>query len=127
MIDLHTVSYIHNKLLDQHGGSRGIRDLGGLEAALARPYATFDQRELYPTALDKAAAIFESVIINHPFIDGNKRTAYVLMRLTLLNHDSDITATKDEKYQMTIFASEGLYRFDEIRQWLSEHTSNINP
>jgi hypothetical protein len=48
------------------------------------------------------------------------------MRLTLLNYDFDVTATKDEKYKMTIFASEGLYRFDEIKQWLSERTNNIS-
>src|ERR1700743_3477960 len=123
MIDLRIVSYIHSKLIDQHGGGKGIRDLGGLEAALARPYATFDQQELYPTPLDKASAIFESIIINHPFIDGNKRTAYVLMRLTLINYDFDIKATQEEKYEMTIFASKGLYKFDEIRHWLSEHTN----
>src|ERR1700743_830658 len=112
MIDLRIVSYIHSKLIDQHGGSKGIRDLGGLEAALARPYATFDQQELYPTPLDKASAIFESIIINHPFIDGNKRTAYVLMRLTLMEGDFDLTASQNEKYEFTIAASKGEIGFD---------------
>ncbi len=60
MIDVQTAKYIHNILIDRHGGSKGIRDLGGLEAALSRPYATFDRQELYPTAVDKAAAVFES-------------------------------------------------------------------
>lgn len=63
MITLHTATYVHDVLIDNHGGSKGIRDLGGLEAALARPYATFDQQELYPTGIDKASAIFESLII----------------------------------------------------------------
>ena len=84
MIDLSTAEKLHNILIDKFGGSGGIRDEGLLLAALARPHASFDQQDLYPTAIEKAAAIFESLIINHPFMDGNKRIAYLLMRLTLL-------------------------------------------
>jgi death on curing protein len=69
MIDLLTAESIHNILIDKFGGSRGIRDMGSLEAALARPSATFDQNDLYPTTIDKAASLFESLIINHPFVD----------------------------------------------------------
>jgi len=126
MIELKTANYIHDILIDRYGGSKGIRDLGGLEAALSRPYATFDQQDLYPNAIDKASAIFESIIINHPFIDGNKRIAYVLMRLILLEYGFDIEASQMQKYEMTISASKGDFRFDDIKQWLSEHTKNIN-
>jgi death-on-curing protein len=126
MIELQTANYIHDILIERYGGSKGIRDQGGLEAALSRPYATFDQQELYPTAIDKAFAIFESLIINHPFVDGNKRIAYVMMRLTLLNYNVDIIASQDEKYEMTISASKGTIRFDEIKQWLGKHTKSIN-
>jgi death-on-curing protein len=73
MIDLKKANHIHDKLIDEFGGSKGIRDFGGLEAALYRPYTTFNGNDLYPTAIEKAGAIFESLIINHPFIDGNKR------------------------------------------------------
>jgi death on curing protein len=68
-------------LIEEFGGSKGVRDWGGLEAAIARPFATFDQTELYSTPYDKAAAIFESLIINHPFVDGNKRIAYLMMQV----------------------------------------------
>jgi len=120
MIDLQTVKDVHNILIDKFGGSHGIRDLGGLEAALAHPYATFDQQDLYPTVIEKASAIFESLIINHPFMDGNKRTAYVLMRLTLLESGFDIIASQNEKYEMTISASKGEFGFEDIKQWISE-------
>jgi death on curing protein len=110
MISLQKALYAHNQLIDEFGGSKGIRDLGSLEAALSRPYATFDQQDLYPTAIEKAAAIFESIIINHPFIDGNKRTAYTLMRLMLIEYGFDIVASKKEKYEMTISASRGNFR-----------------
>jgi death-on-curing protein len=63
MIDLETAIYAHGVLIDDFGGSKGVRDLGGLEAALARPYATFDQQELYPTPVNKASVIFESLIL----------------------------------------------------------------
>ncbi len=107
MIDLSTAEKLHNILIDKFGGSRGIRDEGLLLAALARPHASFDLQDLYPTAVEKAAAIFESLIINHPFMDGNKRIAYLLMRLTLLEGGFDISATENEKYDMVIAASKG--------------------
>ena len=124
MIDLATTLSIHERLIDAYGGSKGIRDKGSLLAALARPYATFDQQELYPTPSEKAAAIFESIIINHPFIDGNKRIAYLLMLITLDAFGFYIDATQDERYDMTISASKGIYRFEEIKQWLIARIKN---
>lgn len=100
MIDLKTVESVHNILIDKFGGSKGIRDFGSLEAALARPYVTFDQKDLYPTSIDKAAALFESLIINHPFVDGNKRIAYVLTRLVLMTDNFDIVATQNKSRSM---------------------------
>ncbi|MDB5086764.1 MAG: doc [Mucilaginibacter sp.] len=124
MIDLGTAERLHNILIDKFGGSKGIRDKGSLLAALARPYASFDQQDLYPSATEKAAAIFESIIINHPFIDGNKRIAYLLLRLTLLESGYDISATQDEKYDMTIAASKGDIRIEEIKSWISDKLIN---
>jgi death-on-curing protein len=124
MIDLKKANYVHNKLMDDFGGGKGIRDLGGLEAALYRPYATFDQQDLYPTPIEKASAIFESIIINHPFIDGNKRTAYALMRLTLIEGNFDLMASQNEKYEFTIAASKGEIGFDD--QAMVERTNYSN-
>ncbi|MFC0516117.1 type II toxin-antitoxin system death-on-curing family toxin [Mucilaginibacter angelicae] len=125
MINVEKAEQIHNVLIEKFGGLTGIRDLPGLEAALARPYATFDQHELYPEAVDKAAAVFESLIINHPFMDGNKRISYVLMRLILLENGFDIAASQDEKYEMVIAASMGLIRFDEIKSWIAEKVIRV--
>lgn len=74
MITREEVILIHNEVVKLHGGANGIRDVGGLESAIARPYQTFGKEDLYPTCFEKAAAIGESIIMNHPFIDGNKRT-----------------------------------------------------
>jgi len=120
MIHIDVANYLHNILIDEFGGSKGVRDVGSLEAALNRPFATFDGQDLYPTAEEKAAALFESIIINHPFMDGNKRTAYVLLEYLLLNKAGKrLEASFEEKYEMSIRASTGLIRFDEIRDWIS--------
>jgi death-on-curing protein len=127
MISLDFALIIHDKSIEVYGGGKGVRDEGSLLAALARPFQTFDQQDLYPTPIDKAAAMFESLIINHPFIDGNKRTAYVLLRYTLSLFGLDIMAFEDEKYKMTISASIGEIRFEEIKLWIENHLININP
>jgi death on curing protein len=93
MIKQEDVLKIHKLLIDQFGGSHGVRDESSLNSAINRPFATFDQQELYPEPVDKAAAILESIVTNHPFIDGNKRTGYVLARLLLLKSGLDIKAT----------------------------------
>lgn len=127
MITLRNALRSHQISLIKYGGGEGIRDEGALLAAISRPYATFDQQDLYPTAIEKATAIFESLIINHPFIDGNKRTAYLLMKAILKEANLDIMAYDDEKYQMTIAASCGEIRFDEIKAWIAERLVQINP
>ena len=122
MITLSVVQSLHRILIKEFSGGAGVRDMGALQAAIARPYMTFEQTDLYPTAIDKASAILESILINHPFIDGNKRTAYILLRLTLLQFGHDIIATEGEKYDMTIAASKGELKFDDIKLWLSHNT-----
>lgn len=121
MIELKDVVNIHNLLIDKFSGSSGIRDMNLLESAINRPWATFDQQDLYANPLEKAAAILESILINHPFVDGNKRTAYVLMRLILLENELDISASEDEKYKLVIGASKGEIRFDGIKLWIESH------
>ena len=122
MITLHQVEHIHKILIEQFGGSHGIRDYSTLLSALSRPYSTFDNNELYPTVIQKAAALIESILNNHPFVDGNKRTGYVLMRLLLMEHGLDIMATQDQKYQFVISIASGEFNFNEIQSWLEQNT-----
>ena len=118
MIDIEEVIRIHNLLIDEFGGSKGVRDYNLLDSAINRPFQTFDKKDLYSTPIDKSAAIFQSLIINHPFIYGNKRIAYVLMRLILLQYNLDIKAPKDEKYDFVIKAAIGDMDFDSIKDWI---------
>ena len=121
MIRLDQAIGIHQVLIEKFGGASGIKDRGALEAALNRPYATFDQKGLYPSPVEKAAAILESILINHPFIDGNKRTGYVLMRLTLMEGGMDIKASQKEKYEFVIKVSEGKLDISRIKEWIASH------
>lgn len=79
MITLARAERVHALLVAEFGGASGLRDPGGLEACLARPHQTFGGEDLYPDPVAKAAAMLESIIIRHPWLDGNKRTGYKSM------------------------------------------------
>ncbi|MGE0772593.1 MAG: type II toxin-antitoxin system death-on-curing family toxin [Cyclobacteriaceae bacterium] len=121
MISVQEVIEIHYILIERFGGAKGIRDRGLLESAVRRPFQTFDGIELYPLPIEKAAAIFESIVCNHPFIDGNKRIAWVLLRLTLLNKSCDVRASENDKYEFVMNAASGKLNFEEIRLWIEQH------
>lgn len=119
MISIEEVLAIHQVLIQKYGGSEGVRDEGLLVAALERPFSGFGSVEFYPKVEEKAAAILESIVKNHPFVDGNKRTGYVLMRLFLMHYGQDIRASQDKKYDFVIQVASGLLDFDEIKSWLN--------
>jgi death-on-curing protein len=120
MISLAEVLKIHEILIEEFGGAKGIRGQGLLEASIYRPFATFENQELYPEIEDKAAAILESVVKNHPFPDGNKRIGYTLMRLLPLNAQKDLDASEDEKHYFVIRIAESKMTFEEIQAWIKE-------
>ncbi|HRN48998.1 MAG TPA: type II toxin-antitoxin system death-on-curing family toxin [Niabella sp.] len=122
MISLQDTEKVHKILIDTFGGTHGIRDPDALQSALSRPFQTFDNTELYPGVLDKAASLLESLLNNHPFIDGNKRTGYVLTRLFLLTNNYDFTATQQDRYKFIVDIASGKMKFEEIRMWLAANT-----
>ena len=120
MIRIEFVINVHEVLIEKFGGIHGIRDKKALESAISRPFMTFDQQDLYPSPIEKAAALLESVISNHPFIDGNKRIGYVLMRYFLMENNLDVKATQTEKYEFVIRIAQGQLSYEQIHIWLSE-------
>ncbi len=122
MISVQQALAIHKIAIEKFGGSTGIRDINGLESALARPFQTFDGEELYITIEEKAAAIGESIIMNHPFVDGNKRTGYLLMEAVLRFGNKKIPVSNEVLYQFVISISTGEIKFDEIVQWLKTNS-----
>lgn len=120
MISVEQALKIHTIAIEGFGGANGVRDLGALESALARPFQTFGGEDLYPTIFEKAAAIGESLIVNHPFVDGNKRTGYILMEALLRYEGYAINASDEALYNFVINISTGTLSFDEIVAWLKE-------
>jgi death-on-curing protein len=103
------VLFIHSRLVTETGGSHGVRDLGLLESAVARPRATFDGKELYPDLFTKTAVLMDSLINNHPFLDGNKRTGITAAGLFLLINRWALTASPENLETITLrVASEGV-------------------
>jgi death-on-curing family protein len=100
------VEYIHHELLHkfwpepEHIGARGVKDRGLLESAVGRPYQTVFAQDAYPTVGDKAAALFHSLVSNHPFHDGNKRTAVTALQHFLLANSFFAGLSNDEAYEM---------------------------
>ncbi len=118
MISVDEAIQIQSLLIEIFGGSKGIRNKDSLKSALIRPYQTFEQTVLYPKPEDKAAAILESIIMNHPFIDGNKRIGYVLMRITLLENEMDVDASLEEKFEFIMNIAKGEMNFEQIQNWI---------
>jgi death on curing protein len=102
-----------------------LRDKGGLEAALERPFSGFGDFEFYSLPEQKAAALIESIVKNHPFVDGNKRTGYVLMRILLLAYNKDISTTEEEKYDFVINVAAGKWDYDQILDWIKKHLIDV--
>jgi death-on-curing protein len=125
MISFVQAERVHALLVAEFGGATGLRDPGGLEACLARPYQTFAGEDLYPTPAGKAAAMLESIIIRHPWMDGNKRTGYVLMELVLDEAGLTLNASEDDKYAMTIRVAEGKSSVEEIQAWIEARIRQV--
>ncbi len=124
-LSLSEVVYLHQTLLDQTGAPTGIRDLGGLESALAQPRATFDGRDLHPTLLQKAAALGFSLTMNHPFVDGNKRVAHAAMEVFLLQNGQELLGTIDEHEQLMLDLADGQLTREQLTAWLQNHAKPI--
>lgn len=109
---------IHEDQIKRYGGASGLRDPGQLEAALFRPQSGY-----YTDTLAEAAALWESLSQNHPFVDGNKRTAFMSMFVFLFMNGYKLTAREDEAedFIMDLYQT-GTFTFDLIDAWLREYT-----
>ncbi|MEO0933241.1 MAG: type II toxin-antitoxin system death-on-curing family toxin [Cyanobacteria bacterium J06641_2] len=112
---------LHRQIIEQSGGALGIRDLGALESALAQPYMTFGGEELYPKLVDKASAIGFSLVMNHPFIDGNKRIGHAAMEVFLVMNGVEIDASVDEQESIFLSLASGKLKREEFTHWLKSH------
>lgn len=119
------VLWIYRRVIEETGGSFGIRDEGLLRSALARPQASFGGQDLYPTLFEKASALLESLVQNHPFVDGNKRTAWECFDLMLEVNGYLITTSADQNFELLMRLIERKVTVQDVAEWLSKHTRRL--
>lgn len=123
MISFDDILALHEMSISDYGGSKGLRDKGLLESAIARPFQTFGGEYLYPSVVEKSAAIMESIIVNHPFVDGNKRTGVLAAITLLLEYSISLNASDEALYNFVIDVSTGKAKYDDIVKWLKDNSS----
>src|SRR5271167_952353 len=118
-LTLAEVLAIHQDQIERYGGTHGVRDQGLLEAALYRPQTVY-----YADLVEEAAALWESLAQNHPFIDGNKRTAFAATYTFLAINGARLTATADETYAfISGLYEDNQFSFDKLVPWLRTHVT----
>lgn len=120
-LNLDEVLQLHSLILQTSGGAEGIRDQALLESAIAQPRMTFGGEDLYPTIVEKASALGFSLIMNHPFVDGNKRVSHATMETFLILNGWEINAHIDDQENIIIGIAEGLIKRKKFTQWLKTH------
>jgi len=116
------ILFIHARLIEETGGEKGISDLGLLHSAAARPQATFDEADLYPDTFFKAAALFDFLVNNHPFLDRNKQTGIAAAVLFLQINGYSFQSTQEEMTAFTVSAASGTETMANNSSWLKSHT-----
>lgn len=119
------VLFLHDRLVEESGGEHGVRDLGGLESALARPQAAFGGTEFYPNLMTKAAVVMDGIIRNHPFLDGNKRAGVATAALFLEVNGYRLIATNVELEQFTLRVTTTKPGVEEIAEWFRVKTTRL--
>jgi len=119
------VLVLYNEIVEETGGSKGLRDIGMLESAVARPRATFGGKDLYSDVFSKAAALGYSIIRNHAFVDGNKRIGYMAMEIFLRTNGYGLKATLDQKYTFVMEIAQKAKDEKVITQWLKSHSKRM--
>lgn len=116
---------IHKRQLAEHGGGDGIRDPGLLESALARPNNRLAYGDPTPTLAELAANYAFGIARNHPFVDGNKRVAYVVCHLFLRLNGKQLVATSEAKYRIFLSLAQGTMEETELVSWIDAHLRDI--
>ncbi|MFR4988944.1 type II toxin-antitoxin system death-on-curing family toxin [Anaerotruncus colihominis] len=122
-LTLEEVLLLHEKLLNVTGGLAGTRDLGLLESALYGALQGFGDEEAYPTPEQRAARLAFSIAQNHPFLDGNKRTAMLVMLMTLRLNQVQIRYSQQELIRLGFSVADGSLGYEGILNWINHHKS----
>jgi death-on-curing protein len=126
-LSLEQVLDLHRVQIRRFGGSAGLRDRGALEAALGRPQTTFGGEDLYPEVAAKAAALMHSLVMNHPFVDGNKRVGAHAGIFFLLANDEEPTFSGAELLHITLAVARGEVSAEALAIWLRQRSRRREP
>ena len=116
---------LHRQLIKTSGGTMGLRDFGLLQSAIAQPRMTFGGQDLYPSLIDKAVALGFSLMMNHPFVDGNKRTAHASMETFLILNKKEMIADIDEQERIILAVASGDFTRSDFINCLQQNTESI--
>jgi len=111
---------LHHQVMQQSQGVIDIRDIGALKSAISQPYMTFGGEDLYPTLISKASALGFSIIMNHPFVDGNKRTGHAAMEIFLVLNGLEIDAGIDDQERVILALAAGELARDNFTNWIQQ-------
>ena len=123
--DLRRVLFAHTVLIERYGGSEGVRDLESLKAAIERPWGSSFGQEHFPSPYEKAAALCESLIRPHPFVDGNKRTGVTMGSYLLSTFGYEIEATQQELEDFGVDVAREVLDLGQIARWFEDHAESI--
>ncbi len=125
ILTVRQVLVLHEYMVKKHGGSLGVRDMGMLESAVHRPFATFGGEDLYPDIYQKAGALIQSIVKNHPFIDGNKRAGFTSAYTFLKINGLSLTASEKEAVKCMVNVANKNLSVDEIASWLKTNCEKL--
>ena len=119
-LSIQQLEALHASQVDEYGGAAALRDRGALEAAAARPAMTFGGEDLYPDLASKAAALMHSLVMNHPFVDGNKRVGAQAALVFLLVNESEVEASSEEIVEITMAVARGEVDAESLAIWFRQ-------
>ena len=112
---------LHKQLIEETGGSHGLRDEGLLDSAYNAPFQHFDNQELFPTIQQKSARLAFGLINNHPFVDGNKRIGAHVMLILLALNGIELNYTQEELYTIILDIASGAAELNDLTEWILNH------
>lgn len=124
-IDIGEVYEIHEAIINRAGTKASVRDFSLLHSAVERPKVTYMDMDLYPTVFMKAAALLHSLCLNHPFTDGNKRTAWLSAKRFLWINGWHLTAEKFEAVDFMVWVDNKQPKLPKISSWLKSHSKKF--
>jgi len=117
---------LHRRVVELAGGASSLRDLGALQSALAQPRSAFGGKDLYPTLEEKAAALMLSLVLNHPFADGNKRVGHAAAEAFLMLSGHELVSSVDDAEALVVGLAAGRVTREELVVWIRGHARSVD-